>query len=252
MNKSNDGFYQQKYKFIRWNYWIAQYDVAIYEAILLSLNLDPESIYYPERKWATELATSDRLALDERVEIIKTHIGKGKSIDCENKFLKCRINLKEFSLFLKSTHLPMPHVLESISNNDSNLMLVIDQYENDFRNQLQDLSNFGTPKETTEKSEPQKPQGKSTSKENAKLAGLNARNQHKKDMKTKAQQIATNFWNQDKYVRMGEMAKKVFAVMVVTYSKDELPKTPETMKKWITTPETPQEARKRGRPPKAK
>ncbi|MBC7751718.1 MAG: hypothetical protein H7Z73_08360 [Candidatus Saccharibacteria bacterium] len=67
MSESENLFYQRRYRFIRWNYWIAQYDVAIYEAILLSLNFEPERIYYPKRRWAIALKSSYRLALDERV-----------------------------------------------------------------------------------------------------------------------------------------------------------------------------------------
>lgn len=142
MSESENLFYRLKYRFIRWNYWVAQYDVAIYEAILLSLDFDPARIYYPERRWATELKSSDRIVLDERVEIIKTHIGKGKTFDCEDGFLSCRLNLKEFSVFLKKVHLTMPAVLESYANNDSNLQDVINQYVTAFQQQSHDT---GTP-----------------------------------------------------------------------------------------------------------
>lgn len=142
MSESEDLFYQLKYRFIRWNHWIAKYDVAIYEAILLSLNFDPEKIYYPERRWATELKSMDRIALDERVELVETHIGKGKTIDCENDFLNCRLSLKEFSIFMKSIYLTMPPVLESYANNEINLQEVINQNEAAFHQQS---NNMGTP-----------------------------------------------------------------------------------------------------------
>lgn len=146
MSELDNLVYQQKYRFIRWDFWIPKYDVAIYEAILLSLNFDPENINYPKRRWATELKSSDRIALDERVEIIETHIGNGKTFDCEDGFLSCRVNLKDFSIFLKKVHLTMPPVLESYANNESNLQEVINQYEAAFHQQSHKQShNMGDP-----------------------------------------------------------------------------------------------------------
>lgn len=122
---SDEFWYRAKHKSIRWDYWIATRYIHIYEAVLLSLDLDPERIYYPERRWALELNPDDRLSLDERVEIIEGYMGAGKLFDTDETFLNYKVDLRYFSQVLTDNFLPIPEILKKYAINPSDLVIAI-------------------------------------------------------------------------------------------------------------------------------
>ena len=79
------------------------------------------------------------------------------------------------------------------------------------------------------------------------LTGLTRRNQLAQDRQGMARIIALSLWNADGNILIGDMANKVYAIMV-DYCRDGLPQTPETIKNWIRPIATPQ-AQQRGRKP---
>ncbi|MGQ2385167.1 hypothetical protein [Acinetobacter ursingii] len=80
------------------------------------------------------------------------------------------------------------------------------------------------------------------------LTGLSRRNQLAQDRQGMARIIALNLWKSDETILIGDMANKVYAVMV-DYCREELPDTSDTIKNWIRPVATPQ-AQLRGRKPK--
>lgn len=111
--------YRRKFKSIRWSYWFEKPTIACHEAVLLSLGLDPEIIYYPQRKWATELKGSDRHALEERILNFEQLIGKGKLFESSTEGdLKTPVSLKKLAKYLHKRKAKIPQQLfEYINKN---------------------------------------------------------------------------------------------------------------------------------------
>lgn len=122
---SDEFWYRAKHKEIRWSRWVATRYIHIYEAVLLSLDLDPERICYPERRWANELNSRDRLSLDERVEIIEGYMGSGKPFDTDETFLNYKVDLRYFSQVLTDNFLPIPEILKKYVIEPSELVIAI-------------------------------------------------------------------------------------------------------------------------------
>lgn len=80
------------------------------------------------------------------------------------------------------------------------------------------------------------------------LTGLSRRNQLAQDRQGMARIIALSLWKSDETILIGDMANKVYAVMV-DYCREELPDTSDTIKNWIRPVAKPQ-AQQRGRKPK--
>lgn len=122
---SDEFWYRAKHKEIRWSHWVATRYIHIYEAVLLSLDLDPERICYPDRRWANELNSRDRLSLDERVEIIEGYMGSGKPFDTDETFLNYKVDLRYFSQVLTDNFLPIPEILKKYVIEPSELVIAI-------------------------------------------------------------------------------------------------------------------------------
>lgn len=79
-----------------------------------------------------------------------------------------------------------------------------------------------------------------------KLTGLAKRNQAAQDRQGMARIIAMSLWEQDRNIRIGVMADKVYKEML-DYCKEDLPELTESIKAWIR-PVATEEAQKKGRP----
>ncbi|WP_151710965.1 hypothetical protein [Acinetobacter brisouii] len=127
--------YRRKFQSIRWSYWFEKPTIACHEAVLLSLGLDPEIIYYPQRKWATELKSSDRHALEERILNFEQLIGKGKLFESNTEGdLKTPVSLKKLAKYLHKRKAKIPQqLMEYINknieiNNQSAAPFTVEQY----------------------------------------------------------------------------------------------------------------------------
>ena len=114
--------YQTKFKSIIWSYWIEKPKVKCYEAVLLTLGLNPEKIDYPSRVWATQLNSDDRNALDERIDNFKMLIGKGKLFESDvEEDLGVEVKLKKVAEYLKKRNATMPtELIQLVSKNENN------------------------------------------------------------------------------------------------------------------------------------
>lgn len=231
--------YNSKYRFIRWNYWFEKPFIKCHEAILLTLGFDPESTYYPERRWATEFNPEHRIALDERVENFKMLIGKGRLFESEKEGdLNVLVKLSDVAQYLDDRKISLPPELKAyIASKEDRCYQLQQQIE-----QLQ--IQLAQAKELIKTMKADQSEGIPIDG----LTGLAKRNQLAQDRQGMARIIATSFWTDNRNILISDMANKVYAVMV-DYCKEQLPQQPETIKNWIR-PVAPKEAQRRGRQPK--
>ncbi|MCJ8146628.1 hypothetical protein MKI79_06890 [Acinetobacter sp. A3.8] len=79
----------------------------------------------------------------------------------------------------------------------------------------------------------------------AQITGIYRRNLLAKDRQGMARIIALNLWNDDQNILIGDMANRVYAIMV-DFCKDDLPQETSSLKTWLR-PIAPPESQRKGR-----
>jgi len=233
--------YNSKYRFIRWNYWFEKPFIKCHEAILLTLGFDPESTYYPERRWAIEFNPEHRIALDERVENFEMLIGKGRLFESEKEGdLNVLVKLSDVAQYLDDRKISLPPELKAYIASKEDRCYQLQQQIEQLQIQLAQAKEL-IKKMKVDQSEIIPIDG---------LTGLAKRNKLAQDRQGMARIIASYLWGLDDHtstlpIKMAEIIRKE---MLNYCEKDEMPKTDEQIKKWVTEVVPDHLKNKKGRP----
>jgi len=233
--------YNLEYRFIRWSYWFEKPLIKCHEAILLTLGFDPESTYYHERMWTLEFTPEDRVALEDRVENFKMLIGKGRLFESEKEGdLNVLVKLSDVAQYLDDRKISLPPDLKAYIASKEDRCYQLQQQIEQLQIQLAQAKEL-IKKMKVDQSEIIPIDG---------LTGLAKRNKLAQDRQGMARIIASYLWGLDDHtstlpIKMAEIIRKE---MLNYCEKDEMPKTDEQIKKWVTEVVPEHLKNKKGRP----
>jgi hypothetical protein len=108
----------------KWNKWRLIPEVRLWEAVALSLDIDPEKVRYNSKRWIDaqhRFSESDRF--NERLEITRRNVGSGKSLTSRTLSLdeptNCTVSLKQFTDWAHSIEWKIPAELAELRGGGS-------------------------------------------------------------------------------------------------------------------------------------